>query len=48
MPVGFSGDTHATWASLAYQPFFTATAATSSSRLPALPGCCAGSNSSWS
>lgn len=26
-PVGFSGDTHATWASLAYQPEFTATAA---------------------
>jgi alpha-glucosidase len=26
-PVGFSGDTHSTWASLAYQPAFTATAA---------------------
>ena len=26
-PVGFSGDTIATWASLAFQPFFTATAA---------------------
>lgn len=26
-PVGFSGDTCATWASLAFQPFFTATAA---------------------
>lgn len=26
-PVGFSGDTHSTWASLAYQPYFTATAA---------------------
>lgn len=25
-PVGFSGDTHATWASLAFQPEFTATA----------------------
>jgi alpha-glucosidase (family GH31 glycosyl hydrolase) len=27
MPVGFSGDTHITWASLAFQPRFTATAA---------------------
>ena len=26
-PVGFSGDTRSTWRSLAYQPFFTATAA---------------------
>ena len=26
-PIGFSGDTHVTWESLAYQPFFTATAA---------------------
>jgi alpha-glucosidase len=26
-PVGFSGDTHATWASLVFQPEFTATAA---------------------
>ncbi len=26
-PVGFTGDTHAIWASLAYQPYFTATAA---------------------
>lgn len=26
-PIGFSGDTFATWESLAYQPFFTATAA---------------------
>ncbi|WP_454931915.1 TIM-barrel domain-containing protein [Actinomyces oricola] len=26
-PVGFSGDTHATWDSLAFQPVFTATAA---------------------
>lgn len=26
-PLGFSGDTFATWASLAFQPFFTATAA---------------------
>ena len=25
-PVGFSGDTHSTWESLAYQPYFTATA----------------------
>ncbi|HEX7598729.1 MAG TPA: TIM-barrel domain-containing protein, partial [Polyangia bacterium] len=25
-PIGFSGDTHATWASLAFQPYFTATA----------------------
>ena len=24
-PVGFSGDTHITWDSLAFQPFFTAT-----------------------
>jgi len=27
MPVGFSGDTHVTWESLAFQPWFTATAA---------------------
>jgi len=27
MPVGFSGDTHINWDSLAYQPYFTATAA---------------------
>ena len=26
-PIGFSGDTFATWASLAFQPYFTATAA---------------------
>ena len=26
-PIGFSGDTHVTWASLAFQPYFTATAA---------------------
>ncbi len=26
-PIGFSGDTHVTWNSLQYQPFFTATAA---------------------
>jgi alpha-glucosidase (family GH31 glycosyl hydrolase)/putative sterol carrier protein len=26
-PIGFSGDTHVTWESLAYQPYFTATAA---------------------
>lgn len=26
-PIGFSGDTHVTWRSLAYQPYFTATAA---------------------
>ncbi|GMA33225.1 TIM-barrel domain-containing protein [Litorihabitans aurantiacus] len=26
-PVGFSGDTHTTWASLDFQPYFTATAA---------------------
>lgn len=26
-PVGFSGDTHATWASLDFQPYFTSTAA---------------------
>ena len=26
-PVGFSGDTHSTWESLAFQPYFTATAA---------------------
>lgn len=26
-PIGFSGDTHVTWASLEYQPYFTATAA---------------------
>jgi alpha-glucosidase (family GH31 glycosyl hydrolase) len=26
-PIGFSGDTHANWASLAFQPYFTATAA---------------------
>ena len=26
-PVGFSGDTHATWESLAFQPYFTAAAA---------------------
>lgn len=26
-PIGFSGDTHVTWDSLAFQPFFTATAA---------------------
>jgi alpha-glucosidase (family GH31 glycosyl hydrolase) len=26
-PIGFSGDTHITWDSLAYQPYFTATAA---------------------
>ncbi|MBQ3911691.1 MAG: DUF5110 domain-containing protein [Lachnospiraceae bacterium] len=26
-PIGFSGDTRSTWRSLAYQPFFTATAA---------------------
>ncbi|MFZ6027568.1 MAG: TIM-barrel domain-containing protein [Chloroflexota bacterium] len=26
-PIGFSGDTQVTWASLAYQPYFTATAA---------------------
>ncbi|MBQ8814510.1 MAG: DUF4968 domain-containing protein [Lachnospiraceae bacterium] len=25
-PIGFSGDTHITWESLAYQPYFTATA----------------------
>jgi alpha-glucosidase (family GH31 glycosyl hydrolase) len=25
-PIGFSGDTHTTWASLAFQPYFTATA----------------------
>lgn len=25
-PIGFSGDTHVTWASLAFQPYFTATA----------------------
>ena len=25
-PVGFSGDTHITWDSLAFQPYFTATA----------------------
>ena len=27
MPVGFSGDTHINWESLAFQPYFTATAA---------------------
>lgn len=26
-PIGFSGDTHTTWESLAFQPYFTATAA---------------------
>jgi alpha-glucosidase (family GH31 glycosyl hydrolase) len=26
-PIGFSGDTHVTWESLAFQPYFTATAA---------------------
>lgn len=26
-PIGFSGDTHVTWEALAYQPYFTATAA---------------------
>jgi alpha-glucosidase (family GH31 glycosyl hydrolase) len=26
-PIGFSGDTHVTWSSLAYQPYFTSTAA---------------------
>ncbi|MCA9962568.1 MAG: DUF5110 domain-containing protein, partial [Anaerolineales bacterium] len=26
-PIGFSGDTHVTWSSLAFQPYFTATAA---------------------
>lgn len=26
-PIGFSGDSHITWASLAFQPYFTATAA---------------------
>jgi len=26
-PIGFTGDTHSIWASLAYQPYFTATAA---------------------
>ncbi len=26
-PIGFSGDSHVTWASLAFQPYFTATAA---------------------
>lgn len=26
-PIGFSGDTHVTWKSLAFQPYFTATAA---------------------
>jgi putative sterol carrier protein len=26
-PIGFSGDAHVTWASLAFQPYFTATAA---------------------
>jgi alpha-glucosidase (family GH31 glycosyl hydrolase) len=26
-PIGFSGDAHTTWESLAFQPYFTATAA---------------------